>query len=75
MRDGEEHEYMYRLVRGSVRVEKGDARLSASRTAVVNHLVAGTTFGEMSFLDGAQACATCIADSDDVQVGDLLGAV
>ncbi|EOD08986.1 hypothetical protein EMIHUDRAFT_452928 [Emiliania huxleyi CCMP1516] len=112
MQDGEAHEFVYRLQQGSVRVEKGDPRFSASRTAVVNILSPGVTFGEMSFLDGtantatpqpqrshntqtrhkpqtsssraypaarptaplrtsapgAPACATCVADSDDVSV-------
>mmetsp|Transcript_32828 Transcript_32828/g.104744 ORF Transcript_32828/g.104744 Transcript_32828/m.104744 type:complete len:98 (-) Transcript_32828:173-466(-) len=72
MRDSEAHEFMYRVTRGSVRVEKGDPRSSTSRTAVVNHLPAGATFGEMSFLDGAPACATCLADSENVEVGFAL---
>mmetsp|Transcript_32827 Transcript_32827/g.104725 ORF Transcript_32827/g.104725 Transcript_32827/m.104725 type:complete len:775 (-) Transcript_32827:2169-4493(-) len=71
MRDSEAHEFMYRVTRGSVRVEKGDPRSSTSRTAVVNHLPAGATFGEMSFLDGAPACATCLADSENVEVSRL----
>jgi len=36
MQDGEAHEFVYRLQQGSVRVEKGDPRFSASRTAVAH---------------------------------------
>ena len=51
---------------GTVRVEK--AQSEATKSAVVNMLQAGQTFGEMSYLDDEAPCASCIADSDSVQV-------
>lgn len=60
---------MYRVISGTVRVEKGATGFSrtADHSAVVNTLQTGQTFGEMSFLDDETTCATCIADSAGVQ--------
>jgi len=66
--DGVESDDMFRVVRGIVRVEKGDARTPVGQGAVVNQLRAGQTFGEMSFLDKTMPCANCIADTDDVEL-------
>ena len=54
------------VVSGSVRVEKGPR--AGQEAAVVNVLEEGHTFGEMSFLDNAVPCASCIADTDNVKV-------
>ena len=59
---------MYRVVSGSVRVEKGNDKVKVGEGAVLNSLGSGHTFGEMSFLDGSLPCANCIAESAEVQV-------
>ena len=72
--DGVKSEHIYRVIQGIVRVEKVDRRAGSERNlpaagAIVNKLEAGHTFGEMSFLDDEEVpCATCLADSADVQV-------
>ena len=67
--DGVQSEDMYMVVSGSVRVEK--ASRGELPAAVVNVLEEGHTFGEMSFLDNAVPCASCIADTDNVKVRAL----
>ena len=63
---------MYKVVRGQVRVEKGnETAQEVGQGAVLNSLGPGQTFGEMSFLDGSLPCANCIAEGDDVQVMKL----
>jgi len=75
--DGVRSEHIYRVIQGTVRVEKVDRRSEsgnrpAAAGAIVNKLEAGHTFGEMSFLDDQEVpCATCLADSTDVQVMSL----
>lgn len=71
--DGVESDDMFRVVRGIVRVEKGDARTPIGQGAVVNQLRAGQVFGEMSFMDKTMPCANCIADTDDVEVRRRVG--
>ena len=63
---------MYKVVRGQVRVEKGnETAQEVGQGAVLNSLGPGQTFGEMSFLDGSLPCANCIAEGHDVQVMKL----
>ena len=62
---------IFRVVKGMVRVEKGDSKTTVGQGAVVNRLAPGQLFGEMSFLDGTTPCANCIADSDDVELLQL----
>ena len=69
--DGVKHDDMYKVVRGQVRVEKGNKSAQVGHGAVLNSLGSGQTFGEMSFLDGSLPCANCIAEGDDVQVMKL----
>ena len=69
--DGVKHDDMYKVVRGQVRVEKGNESAQVGHGAVLNSLGSGQTFGEMSFLDGSLPCANCIAEGDDVQVMKL----
>jgi len=64
--DGVQQNAVFRVIKGRVRVEKGDAKTTVGQGAVVNRLCAGQLFGEMSFLDSTMPCANCIADSDDV---------
>ena len=71
MADGVKHDDMYKVVRGQVRVEKGNETAQVGHGAVLNSLGSGQTFGEMSFLDGSLPCANCIAEGDDVQVMKL----
>lgn len=66
MQDGKMTDDIFRIKVGQVRVEKGDRQTIAGQGAVVNHLGASQTFGEMSFLDSTVPCANCIADSDEV---------
>ena len=66
---------VFRVIKGRVRVEKGDSKTTVGQGAVVNRLAAGQLFGEMSFLDSSSACANCIADSDDCELLMLSKAV
>ena len=66
--DGVKTEDMFRVVSGSVRVEKGNEKVAVGEGAVLNSLGSGHTFGEMSFLDGSLPCANCIAEGDGVEV-------
>ncbi len=69
MKEGESYQRMYQIVRGCVRVEKvldGESR-------VLTRMHCSETFGDMSFLTGAAASATCIADSDECELTILEG--
>ena len=69
--DGLKQDCIFRVISGRVRVEKGDLKTAVGQGAVVNRLAAGQLFGEMSFLDATLPCATCVADSDDVELACL----
>ena len=64
MKEGESYQRMYQILRGVIRVEKkmGD------ESKVLGRLRASETFGEMSFLTGSAATASCFADSDEVEL-------
>ena len=68
LQDGVVSQDMYLIMKGRVRVEKGDKTTPVGEGAVLNQLEPGTTFGEMSFLTAQDTCAHCIAESDVVEV-------
>jgi hypothetical protein len=64
MREGESYQRMFQIVRGVIRVEKR----SAEESLRLGELRASETFGELSFLTGSAATATCIVDSDEAEL-------
>ncbi len=69
MKEGESYQRMYQVVRGCVRVEK----IIDGQPRVVARMFCSETFGDMSFLTGSAASATCIADSDECELTVLEG--
>jgi CRP-like cAMP-binding protein len=69
IQEGESYQRMYQLRRGSIRVEK----TIGGEVQVLGRLGASETFGEMSFLTGSAATATCVADSDECELTVMEG--
>ncbi len=69
MKEGESYQRMYQIVRGVIRVEK---KIN-DETKMLGRLRASETFGELSFLVGSAATATCLADSEEVELTIMEG--
>lgn len=69
MKQGESSQRMYQIVRGTVRVEKD---IDGARK-VLGMMQTSDTFGDISFLTGSAASATCVANSDECEVTILEG--
>ncbi len=65
MREGESSQRMYQIVRGVIRVEK---RLESDESMRLGELRASETFGELSFLAGSAATATCLVESEEAEL-------
>lgn len=69
MKQGESYQRMYQIVRGAVRVEK----VFDGNLKVLGSMQCSDTFGDISFLTGSPASATCVADSEECEVTILEG--
>jgi CRP-like cAMP-binding protein len=69
MKEGESYQRMYQIVRGVIRVEKK----IGEEVKLLGTLRASETFGELSFLAGSAATATCRADSEEVELTIMEG--
>ncbi|MGZ6963962.1 MAG: cyclic nucleotide-binding domain-containing protein [Acidimicrobiia bacterium] len=69
VREGEEHEEIYLLVKGGARIEKA----TPSGPVLIDELGAGEAFGEMSLLDGEVTHTSVItSEPSEVHVLELL---